>query len=73
MQTTHVSRTLRYLAIMKRSGLKSKANKSQLPSNKQNYKKQWNLVIKLNKQFKKQYFGNIEDNSDFKFWNKYKL
>ena len=33
----HVFKTLR-LAIMKRSRLKNKANKTQLPSDKQNYK-----------------------------------
>ena len=34
-----VSKTLR-LAIMKRSRLKNKTNKTQLPSDKQNFKKQ---------------------------------
>ena len=48
----HVSKSFR-LAIMKRSRLKNKANKIQLPSDKQNYKKQTNLVTKFNKQFKK--------------------
>ena len=68
----HVSKTLR-LAIMKRSRLKNKANKTQLPSDKQNYKKQRNLVTKLNKQFKKEYFDNIEANTDSRnFWNKCK-
>ena len=43
-------KTLR-LAIMKCSRLKNNAKKAQLPSNKQNYKKQRNLVTKLNKQF----------------------
>ena len=49
----HVFKTLR-LAIMKRSRLKNKANKTQLPSDKQNYKKQRNLVTVLNKLFKKE-------------------
>ena len=44
----HVSKTLR-LTIMKRSHFKNKANKTQLPRDKQNYKKQRNLVTKLNK------------------------
>ena len=48
----HVSKSLR-LAITKRFRLRNKANKIQLPSDKQNYKKQTNLVTKLNKQFKK--------------------
>ena len=38
-----LSKTLR-LAIMKHSRLNNKANKSQLPSDKQNYKEQQNLV-----------------------------
>ena len=53
--------------------MKTKANKTHLPRDKQNYKKQQNLVTKLNKQFKKEYFDNIEDNTDYKdFWNKCK-
>ena len=48
----HVSKSLR-LAVMKRSRSKNKANKTQLPRNKQNYRKQRNLVFKINKQFKK--------------------
>ena len=65
-------KTLR-VAIMKRSHLKNKTNKTQLPSDKQNYKKQCNLVTKLNKQFKKECFDNIEDNTDSKkFWNECK-
>ena len=68
----HVSKTLR-LAIMKHSRLKNKANKTQLPSDKQNYKKQRNLTTKLNKHFKKEYFDDIEDKTDSKqFWNKCK-
>ena len=66
----HVSKTLR-LTIMKRSRFKNKANKTQLPRDKPNYKKQRNLVTKLNKQFKKEYFDNIKDNNDSKnLWNK---
>ena len=58
---------------MKRSRLKNKANKTQLFSNKQNYKKQRNLVTKLNKHLKKEHFENIEDNIDSKnFRNKCK-
>ena len=48
----HVSKTLT-LVIMKGSHLKNKADKIQLSCDKQSYKKQRNLVIKLNKQFKK--------------------
>ena len=58
---------------MKHSRLKNKANKTQLPSDKQNSKKQRNLTTKLNKHFKKEYFDDIEDNTDSKqFWNKCK-
>ena len=53
--------------------MKNKANKTHLPRDKQNYKKQQNLVTKLNKQFKKEYFDNIEHNTDYKnLWNKCK-
>ena len=48
----HVSKTLT-LVIMKGSHLKNKADKIQLSCDKQSYKKQRNLVIKLNKKFKK--------------------
>ena len=58
---------------MKRSRSKNKANKTQLPSDKQNYKKQRNLVTKFNKQFKKEYFESIENKIDSKnICNKYK-
>ena len=64
----HVFKSLR-LTIMKHSRLKNKANKTQLPSDKQNYKEHRNLVPKLNKQ----YFDNIEDKTDSKnFWKKFK-
>ena len=48
----HVSTTLR-LVIMNSSHLKNKLNKTQLPSDKQNFKKQQNLVTELNKKFRK--------------------
>ena len=38
---------------MKSSHLKNKLNKTQLPSDKQNFKKQQNLVTELNKKFRK--------------------
>ena len=47
----HVDKTLRN-AIMKRSKLKNKANKSQLPIDIANFKKQRNYVSKLNKKCK---------------------
>ena len=44
---------------MKRSPLKNKANKSQLSADLSKYKKQRNLVVKLNKKCKKEYFENL--------------
>ena len=51
-QKPHLNKSLR-AAIMKRSRLKIKANKSQLPAYLSKYKKQRNLVVKLNKKHKK--------------------
>ena len=51
-QKPHLNKSLR-AAIMKRSRLKNKANKSQLPADMSKYKKQRNLVVKLNKKHKK--------------------
>ena len=44
---------------MKLSLLKNKANKSQLPADLSKYKKQCNLVVKLNKKLKKEHFENL--------------
>ena len=44
---------------MKCSRLKNKANKSQLPADLSIYKKQRNLVVKLYKKHKKEYFENL--------------
>ena len=57
-QKPHLNKSLR-AAIMKRSRLKNKANKSQLPADLSKYKKQRNLVVKLNKKHKKEYFENL--------------
>ena len=54
-QKPHLNKSLR-AAIMKRSRLKDKANKSQLPADLSKYKKQRNLVVKLNKKHKKRKF-----------------
>ena len=51
-QKPHLNKSLR-AAIMKRYRLKIKANKSQLPAYLSKYKKQRNLVVKLNKKHKK--------------------
>ena len=59
---------------MKRSRLKTKANKSQLPVDLSKCKKQRNLVVKLNKKHKKEYFENLNVATNSKpFWNKCKL
>ena len=57
-QKPHLNKSLR-VAIMKRPRLKNKANKSQLPADLSKYKKQRNLVVKLTKKHKKEYFENL--------------
>ena len=58
---------------MKRSRLKSKANKSHLPADLSKYKKQCNLVVKLNMKHKKEYFENLNVAANSKpFWEKCK-
>ena len=70
----HIFRTLR-LVIMKRPRLKNKASKTDLPSKKQNYKKQGILITKLNKQIKKNISKIliIMQNADNKFPKSLKL
>ena len=51
----HVNKDLRQ-AIMKRSKLKNKANKTKDPTDIKNYKKQRNYVVNLNKEAKLEYF-----------------
>ena len=47
--------------------------KSQLPADKSMYKKQRNLVVKLNKKHKKEYFENLNVAPNSKpFWDKCK-
>ena len=48
---------------MKRSRLKNIANKSQNPIDKSNYKKQRNLVVRLNRRCKAQYFKEVMNTS----------
>ena len=45
---------------MKRSQLKNKTSKSQLPADLSKYQKQLNLVATLNKKHKKVYFENLK-------------
>ena len=61
------------LRIMKRSKLKNKANKTKSVNDLIKYKKQRNLVVKLNKNCKKQFFDNLEIKNNSKpFWDKCK-
>ena len=58
---------------MKRFQLNNKSNKSQLLANLSKYKKQRNLVLKLNKKYKKEYFENLNIATNSKpFWDKCK-
>ena len=58
---------------MKRSQLKSKANKTKSVDDLIKYKKQRNLVVKLNKNCKKEFFDNLETKNNSKlFWDKCK-
>ena len=53
---------------MKRSGLKNKDSKSQLPTDLSKDKKQRNLVVKLN--YKKEYLENLNVATNLKvFWD----
>ena len=49
---------------MKLFHLKYKANKTQSPSDIQNYRKSSNLVTRFNKQIKKELFDNLDDKTD---------
>ena len=67
-QKHHLKRSLR-ADIMTRSQLENKANKSQLPADLSKYKKQRNLVVKLNKKYKKEHFENLNVATNSKpFW-----
>ena len=58
---------------MKRSKLKSKANRTKRPKDISDYKKQWNLVVRLNKERRIEYFENLETSKISEpFWNKCK-
>ena len=58
---------------MKRSKLKNKANKTMSVDDLIKYKKQRNLVVKLNKNCKKEFFDNLEIKNNSKlFWDKCK-
>ena len=71
-QKPHINKILRN-AVMKRSQLKNKANKTKSIDNLIKYKKQRNLVVKLNKNCKKEFFDNLETKNNSKsFWDKCK-
>ena len=68
----HLNKKLRK-AIMERSRLKNKANKSKQPTDIASYKKQQNLVVSLNRQSKLDYFNSISSSKDTKpFWKQCK-
>ena len=68
----HLNKKLRK-AIMERSRLKNKANKSKQPTDIASYKKQRNLVVSLNRQSKLDYFNSISSSKDTKpFWKQCK-
>ena len=61
-------------AIMRRSRLKSKVNRSTDPVDIANYKKQHNLVVSLNRQGKSKYFNEVSNiESSRHFWKNCKL
>ena len=69
---THVDKNLRK-AIMKCSKPKNKANRTKLQEDIVKYKKQQNLVFKLNRDSKLRYFDNIKTSKNSKhFWNECK-
>ena len=58
-------------AIMKRSRLKKRANKSGTTNDREKYKKQRNKVVKLNREAKRKFYQSLDANSvdnDNKFW-----
>ena len=67
-QKPHVNKVLRS-AIMKRSRLKNKANKTRKAVDIFNYKKQCNLVVKINNECKREYFHKLNVKTATKpFW-----
>ena len=70
----HMSKTLRR-AIMRRTRLKNRSVKTRNEADFQRYRMQRNLVVKLNKGAKREYFGNLDMNSikdNKSFWKKLK-
>ena len=63
----HITKPLRQ-AIMKRSKLKNKTNKTKLITDVRNYKKQRNYVVNLNKNAKFEYFSRYDCKDGKPFW-----
>ena len=61
----HINKTLRH-EIMKRSRLKNKASKTNIPSDIKNNKKQRNYNVQLNKKAKLEYFNNFDSSQGSK-------
>ena len=71
-QKPHINKILRN-AIMKLIQLKNKANKTKSVDDLIKYKKQRNLVVKLNNNCEKVFFDNLETKNNSKsLWNKCK-
>ena len=71
-QKPYINKTLRK-AIMKRSQLKNKANKTKDPKDILKYKKQRNYAAKLNSQSKQEHFDSLNPFLDSKpFWKSFK-
>ena len=68
----HINKELRK-AIMKRSRLKNKANKTKKPIDISNFKKQRNYLVNLNKQAKFEYFSSYNSTDSKPFWVNCKL
>ena len=58
-QKPHINKILRN-AIMKRSKVKNKANKTKSTDDLIKYNQQRNLLVKLNSNCKKEFFDNLE-------------
>ena len=71
-QKSHINKILKN-AFMKRSQLKKKANKTNSVDDLIKYTKQRNLVVKLNKNCKKEFLDNLKTKNNLKsFWHKCK-
>ena len=66
----HVDKNL-CKAIMKRLILKRKASRTKQQEDITKYEKQWNLVVKLNRETKLNYLNNLQTSKNWKtFWDK---